>query len=119
MHRHATSFTVRTDDGQLLFEKIEVDCDYQNDTPFPLSFGENPPTTTRCASSPAATIRPGPWTRSPACFEATARLVPSGLHCSLASKHGPRREELVQHAQDAAGVKRDADGGLNLEPQQD
>jgi hypothetical protein len=70
MHKHGTYFTARTDDGQLLFEtneweepepwifdpprrlkagsKIVVDCEYQNDTPFPLSFGESADTNEMC-----------------------------------------------------------------------
>jgi hypothetical protein len=70
MHRHGTYFTARTDDGQLLFEtneweeplpwrfdpprrlragtEIQIDCDYQNNTPFPLSFGESADTNEMC-----------------------------------------------------------------------
>jgi hypothetical protein len=70
MHRHGTYFTARTDDGELLFEtneweeptpwtfdpprrlragsQIHIDCDYKNDTPFPLTFGESADTNEMC-----------------------------------------------------------------------
>jgi hypothetical protein len=70
MHRHGTYFTARTSDGQLLFEtkqweepapwhfdpprrlragtEIQLDCDYRNDGPQPLSFGESADTNEMC-----------------------------------------------------------------------
>jgi hypothetical protein len=70
MHRHGTYFTARADDGQLLFEtdqweeptpwifdpprrlragsQIQIDCDYKNDTPTPLRFGESADTNEMC-----------------------------------------------------------------------
>jgi hypothetical protein len=70
MHKRGVYFTARDSDGQLLFEtndweepvpwrfepprrlragtEIQVDCDYQNDTAFPLSFGESADTNEMC-----------------------------------------------------------------------
>jgi hypothetical protein len=70
MHRHGTYFTARTDEGQLLFEtneweeptpwtfdpprrlragsQIQVNCEYQNNTALPLSFGESADTNEMC-----------------------------------------------------------------------
>ena len=70
MHQHGTHFTARASDGQLLFETnqwaepepwrfasprklkagtvIDVDCEYQNTTDQPLSFGESAATNEMC-----------------------------------------------------------------------
>ena len=70
MHKRGTYFTARADDGQLLFEtndweepnpwifdpprrlkagsKIVVDCEYKNDTPHTLGFGESADTNEMC-----------------------------------------------------------------------
>jgi hypothetical protein len=70
MHQHGTHFVARADDGQLLYETnqwaepnpwifdpprklaagstIHVECDYQNDTPYSLGFGESAATNEMC-----------------------------------------------------------------------
>lgn len=70
MHQHGVNYVARASDGQLLYETkewaepppwrfetprklkagsfIEIQCDYRNDTPFPLKFGESANTDEMC-----------------------------------------------------------------------